>query len=337
MHRAAAYAAVLLQLALAAALLGWAPAQAQQEIKFAGSTVRFATLEEAQAELSRDDAWVQATSEFQRSATLGTPDPVSRDELRSALARSALEWTAAGRQRWQPALEALAPKFEALRVRLPERILLVSTDGKDAANAPYTRGAAVFLPRTLTLRAYSDAELLAHEFFHVITRQDPALATRIYALFGFEPVEPLEWPPAWEKARIANPDAPHNSHAMRIAWAGAQMHVMPLLVARKTQLEPGETFFSVMDVRLLAVEPGTAGQPTRPLLRNGEPVWMHAQYVPPYLQRLGGNTAYVFHPEETAADNFAFLASGRAVPAPQVLHALARVLAPPPEKEENKP
>lgn len=329
--------AALLQLALAAALLGWHPAWAQQEVKLAGSTVRFATLEEAQAELSRDDAWVQATSEFQRSATLGTQDPVTREELRGALTRSALEWAAADRQRWQAALELLAPRLEALGVRLPERILLVSTDGKDAANAPYTRGTAVFLPRTLTLRAYSDMELLAHEFFHVMTRQDPALANRIYALFGFEPVEPLEWPAAWEKARIANPDAPHHRHAMRIAWAGDHVQVMPLLVARKTQLAPGETFFSVMDVRLLSVEPGTAGQPTRAVLRNGEPVWMHAQYAPPYMQRLGGNTAYVFHPEETAADNFAFLASGRPVPNPQLLRALARVLAPSSEKEESKP
>jgi len=30
-----------------------------------------------------------------------------------------------------------------------------------------------------------------------------------------------------------------------------------------------------------------------------------------YLRRLGGNTGYVIHPEETMADNVALLASGQ--------------------------
>lgn len=317
----------LVQRFLVALLLaGLQCAWAQQELPLAGSVIRFATLDEARAELSRDDEWIATTGDFQRSATLGTHETVSREQFRTALARSALAWTPAQEQRWRSAIALLTLKFEALGIRLPSRVLLVSTDGKDAANAPYTRGAAVFLPQTLDLQSYSDAELLAHEFFHVLTRHNPRLATQIYAVFGFEPAEPLEWPSQWQATRISNPDAPHNRHLMRVNMAGKVLAVMPVLVARRTNLQKGETFFSVLDVRLLNVEPGQAGRATRAIVRDGEPVWEPVQTAATYLQRLGGNTSYIFHAEETAADNFAFLVSGRKVPNPELLRRLEQVL-----------
>jgi len=48
--------------------------------------------------------------------------------------------------------------------------------------------------------------------------------------------------------------------------------------------------------------------------------------VPDYLARLGGNTQYIFHPEETMADNFALLVTGRSVPNPELLKRVAAAL-----------
>ena len=38
----------------------------------------------------------------------------------------------------------------------------------------------------------SDAEVLAHELWHVVSRHRPALAQRLYALIGYQPVAELE-------------------------------------------------------------------------------------------------------------------------------------------------
>lgn len=318
----------LLVLLLATLQAAWA--EPIVDVQLAGTRLRFASLQEAQAQLGRSDEWVDTTGDLQRAVVLGVPGPVSREQLLAALPRAALEWTPAEERRWRAAAEAIAPKWAALGVRLPETVLLVSTDGSDGANAPYTRGAAVFLPRSLNLGNYADAELMAHELFHVLSRHNPALATRVYATLGFEAAEPLEWPAQWAPTRLSNPDAPHHRHIVRIETASGPLAVMPVLVARRTTLSPGETFFQVLDVRLLAVTPGQPGRPTRALEQGGQPRWLPAFTTQEYLSRLGGNTAYVIHPEEAAADNVAFVVSGRTVRNPGLLLRVKAALAEPP-------
>ena len=46
-------------------------------------------------------------------------------------------------------------------------------------------------------------------------------------------------------------------------------------------------------------------------MHDGAPRWHAVDRVPAFLERLGGNTPYVIHPEETMADNVAFLLTGR--------------------------
>jgi hypothetical protein len=290
-----------------------------------GTVVRFAGVAQGREVLAAEDDWLQATSDFQRAAVMGAKPPVERERFRAFQADTAKAWTPESQQRWERALEAVAPKLNALKLPLPPEVLLVSTDGRDAANAPYTRGHAVMLPVSAQVEAgYSDAEVLAHELFHVLTRHNPGLATRLYALVGFEPVPPLQWPAAWLPLRIANPDAPHHRHAMRLTLEGRPVLLMPLLVARRTELRPGESFFDVMELRLLEVK--ADGDKSLPVERDGRPAWWPLQHARDYLQRLGGNTGYVIHPEETMADNFAFLVSGRTVRNPALLRDLEGVL-----------
>jgi len=105
--------------------------------------------------------------------------------------------------------------------------------------------------------------------------------------------------------------------------------VMPLLVAERTELVAGETFFDVMALRLLEVT-ASPGAPTLPVLRDGEPVWHAPEDLPAYVARLGGNTGYILHPDEVLADNFAQLVIGRAVPNPALHRQIEAVLLAPP-------
>lgn len=305
-------------------LAGLQAASAQERFAFAGGWLQFATVDEGRAELTRADDYTETAGDFQRASVLGVAHAPDRDSFRAALAKSAQAWTPQQVARWRAAAAHIEPAFVSLRVRLPETVLLVSTDGSDSGGTPHTRGRAVFLPAQF--RVYlGDGELLAHELFHVLTRHQPELASRIYALFGYEPVAPLEWPREWAAQRIANPDAPHHRHVMWLQAGERRFAVMPVPVAWRATM-PGEPIFRVLELRLLAVEPGRDGQPTRALMHESGPVWKAPEAVPEFQRRLGGNTSYILHPEETAADNFAYLVSGRAVPNPQLLARLRAVL-----------
>jgi hypothetical protein len=293
----------------------------------AAPRLRFATVAEARALLGSRDAWAEATSPFQRAVLVGNGSPVSIERLLASMAATALPWPTEGEARWRRAWSIVAPRLTELRVPLPEEILLVDTDGRDQGGAPYTRGLAVILPNALVpadAMPGGDAALLAHELFHVVSRQHPELATRLYRAIGFEPVPTLQWPAAWLPLRIVNPDAPFDRHAITLDIAGRPTRLMPVLVARRAELAAGETFFSVMDVRLLEVE--VVGESTLPVLRDGAPVWHAPRQVPAYLARLGGNTPYIIHPEETMADNFALLVTRQPVPNAALLERIEAVL-----------
>jgi hypothetical protein len=298
---------------------------------FPGTRVRFASVAQARELLVADDEWMAATSAFQRRAVMGSAQPVTLEAFKAWNGDAARAWPAAQRERWLRALQAIAPAVAALRIPLPAELWLVASNGQESADAPYTRGAFIALPGEATIPGYADPMLLMHELWHVASRHDPALANRLYAELGFEPVAPLQMPAAWAEISIANPDAPVNRHVMHLNAQNrsATPWITPVLVAARTDLRPGETFFSVLDVRLLEVQPGQGSEPTTAVLRDGQPVWHRVDGPHDYLRRLGGNTGYVMHPEEALADNIALLVTGQRVRNPALLERLRGVLLKP--------
>jgi len=312
-------------LCAAAPLRALAEGQPRPTADFGITRLRFASEREGREVLGADDEWVAATGDFYRRAMLGVTSPVSREKLRAFSADTVLPWSAALQARWIRAMTALAPRLRELGVPLPPEVLLVNSNGRDSANAPYTRRHAIVIPaQGVPESGELDTFVLAHELFHVVSRRSPALATRLYALIGFEPCATLEWPQEWLPLRIANPDAPHDRHLMRTTLRGRALSLMPVLVMRRAELNSGETFFDVLDVRLLEVSAGESK--TTAVRQGGQPIWHAPNEVPDYLARLGGNTEYIFHPEETIADNFALLATGRQAPNPQLLKRVATAL-----------
>lgn len=294
----------------------------------ANTTIRFADVEAARAVVGAADAWVARTSGWQRAVLMGRTSAPDIDSFRAFQAASAQAWPADARERWRRALAAIAPAFNKLHVPLPREVLLIRTDGRESANQPHTRANAVVLPASFNQQQFTDAEVLAHELFHVVSRNQPELANRLYDLIGYDRVGELEWPAAWLPLRIANQDAPFDHHLMRVKIAGRDTTVMPVVVTSSTRLPPagGNTLLELMQPRLIEVIPGAGPQMTKPVLRNGQPVWFDPETTPDFIAHLGGNTDYVMHPDETIADNFMFLVSGRAVKNPQLLRRIEAVL-----------
>jgi hypothetical protein len=314
---------------IGALLAGVSQAQTGADVfdGFAGTRVRFADIDTGRALLMADDEWMRATSEFQRRAVMGSATPVTLDAFRRWNGDAVRPWSDELRARWRRALERLAPSFGALRIPLPAEVLLIASNGQESARAPYTRAHGVVLPGPAVSPGYSDPMLMAHELWHVAARHAPALATRLYAEIGFEPMAELQFPPQWAGVRIVNPDAPSNRHAMRLAIESRDAWVTPVLVATRTTLQPDETFFSVMEPRLLEIEPGANGAPSRAAQRqDGHPLWHPLNGPHEYVRRLGGNTGYVIHHEEAMADNVALLAPGQRARNPDLLARIKAAL-----------
>jgi hypothetical protein len=307
------------------------PASAQDSEQvfsgFPGTEVHFASQEVGQTLLAARDDWMMATSDFQRRAVVGTTRPVGLQEFSQWNGAAARPWSSEQRARWLAALHTIAPAFVALKIPLPSTVYLIATNGQESSGSPYTRGNAVALAGEARLPGYSDPMLMAHELWHVAARHARSTASRLYAEIGFQPMPALRFPREWEAIRIANPDAPTNAHAMQLQVAQRAPWVTPVLVASRTTLRPGESFFSVMEVRLLEVLPASTIDASTAVMDGGEPRWHRLDGPHDYLQRLGGNTGYVIHPEEVIADNIALLATGGPARNPELLARLRAALA----------
>ena len=304
---------VLLTLAAAAAACTHArEAPSAEALPLAGRRLRFASLAEGQRVLSADDDWLAVTGAFQRRAMMGRTEPVTLAQFRQWNVDAVQAWTAPRRERWRAAALAIEARVRELRLPLPDETLLVSSNGQESARMPYTRANAIVITYASDRPGAMDAWLMAHELWHVVSRHAPALADRVYREIGFEPMPLLEWPAAWDEIRIANPDAPGNRHAMRAEVDGRSALLTPALVASRTALQANEPFAALFEVRLLEVQADADGRRSRAVMNSdGTPRWHAIERVPSFLERSGGNTPYVIHPEETMADNVAFLLTQR--------------------------
>jgi hypothetical protein len=281
-------------------------------LPFAGRRLRFASVADGRRVLTADDDWLAATGGFQRRAMMGRAQPVTLAQFRQWNGDAVQPWSASQRERWHAAARAIEARVRELRLPLPDETLLVSSNGQESAGMPYTRANAIVIttggeamPRAM------DGWLMAHELWHVVSRHAPSLADRVYSEIGFEPVPQLAWPAAWDEIRIANPDAPVNRHALAADVDGRNVLLTPVLVAARTTLRPNEPFTALFELRLLEVQPDADGRSSHAVMHDGAPRWHAISRVPAFLERSGGNTPYVIHPEETMAENVAHLLTGR--------------------------
>jgi hypothetical protein len=271
------------------------------------------------------DDYVSRMGVFDRMLRLKTARTVSEREFLDFAMDNVLSWTAEEKERVGAIVASLAGELEKLDAPFPSRVLLVRTTGREDEGMAYTRANAVMLsPRSL---GATDAELgglLAHEFFHVLTRHDRALRARAYRIIGFHLCAEITLPARLAPIRITNPDAPLNDAFIEVVADGETVPAMPVLLSRSPKFDPaiGRDIVDYWMVKLLLLEAADATGGMRPVLRDGEPVLLEISDVSGFSEQIGGNTRYVIHPEEILADNFALMVTGRSVESPEVLRKL---------------
>jgi hypothetical protein len=317
-----------LGIAVALALLG-APLRAEAapaltEPFTPGVRVRLVQADEARRFLGEHDAFVNALGEGDLLVRFGAREA----DYAARAAAAAQSWSDAEIDLVEKAVALTRARFEALGVALPlpEEVLLIKTSGAEEGNAGgYTRRNAVILTaRDLPGPPESLVGLIAHELFHVASRNRPAIRDAIYGIIGFSPCTALVFPASLANRRVTNPDAFNFDHCIAIPHDGAELKVTPVILLKEgAVVSASGTLLQALDVRLLAEGPdGTAVKGP-----DGGPLLLPITDAG-YRSRIGANTGYIIHPEEIAADNFSLLVRGvEGLPNPEILEGIRKTLA----------
>ncbi len=293
------------------------------------TSLHFASMDEGQTLVATSDTFITALSRFDRQVRLKTDGEATEAALIEFLKGEVVAWDDEARQSLVESFERLRPKLEPFHLSLPKTVLLIQMSGKDEANAAYTRGAAILLPRERVQKLKPDAldRLLLHELFHVLSRHAPELRRDLYRIIGFEVCEPIALPPSLADLKLTNPDAPLIDCHIKLTDGGETFQAAPILYSSSATYDADKQppLFKYLTFRLMKVEQHEGRW--RPLLKEGEPVLIDSAQSQSFANQIGQNTKYIIHPDEILADNFVHLVmQTEKLPSPQIVERMGELL-----------
>lgn len=224
-------------------------------------TCEFASLEQARAILCARDAYIQAMHPREWELKMQVQAAVSEEDYLAFLARNALKWTANERAKLQSAVQALNTRLAEQPIPLVESIVFIKTTGDEEWNSAYTRSNAIILPER-KLRRYPEQlsllRLLAHEVFHIVSRENPQLRTTLYQGIGYRRIESgsLEFPETLKARMLTNPDAPYNDHYLTVAYQEEPVNVIPIMLLREelATVDSAQDILKSLRTQLLVIQ-----------------------------------------------------------------------------------
>jgi len=303
-------------------VIWWNGALFAAPIRIGGKTeIVLGSVEEGRRILCSRDEFIENMSGFDRSARMGVDREVSIEEFTRFVGSNVVPWDEDERAQVENALHAIGEGLEKAGFPDLGTVTIVKTTGNEESDQAYTRDRCVVLPQSIISGRKIDLRrLLAHEFFHILSRNRPKLRSTLYAAIGFRYSGNLDFPPSL--SRITNPDAPRNDHVIRVKVSGDDTAVMPILFSRSTisDVRRNSNLFDYLEFALLRIVEGETENSVRPMIGKDGPELLGARQLELFYDQIGRNTDYIIHPEEILADNFTLLVLGdEHVPSPEIL------------------
>lgn len=281
--------------------------------------------EQARTLLSQEDATTRQWSRFDYEARLGRKGG-TRQELIRFIADQARDWSKEDKQRMQEAADTLNSHIKALNLSLtlPEEIrILKTTMAEEGGAGGYTRMDYIVVEEQIArMKPQQASYLLAHELFHVLTRNNPDFREKMYKLIGFSIApEEFEVPADLRDVVITNPDVNRFDSYARFRIKGEERPCTMLIYANKPY--EGGSFFNYLTIGLMPLKNGKAEQ------KDGKTVVYGIKDAENFFEQVGRNTDYIINPEEILAENFAFLLTRKPVTeTPELIEKMRQALQP---------
>lgn len=271
--------------------------------------LRFASKEEAQAFLTSDVDYTNRWNDFDVKSRLQNPDG-TKSELMTLIKESVREWS-------DDEIAKLSRVFKSIQdscarhqyvFPVPREIVMVKTTGQEESGAGgYTRqNHIIFSEKMLTASDEALQNLMAHELFHVLTRNDIDFKRRIYSVIGFTVMDrEIEFPEDFRKKMISNPDISKNDSYATFTPDGEEVNFTMVLYTDRDYM--GGNLFSYLRFGFVPLD-----EELKPVLKMRQVDVLGMDKIGyHFFQKVGRNTSYIIHPEEILADNFAFALLGK--------------------------
>jgi hypothetical protein len=302
------------------------PAQAQ--------TFRATTRDEAVDIVTADDGYMRNLTPADLSIRLRNRDGGAPAALKAQYEAAVTPWAEAETARLDAMVGRNSEKLAGLSAWLPEQVLFIKGGRGIDGGLPHTRANAIVFGPSLPDTEQELEGLFYHELFHVLSRHaSPATRESLYGLIGFERCVSVTLPPALRARGVSNPDVEDGAFTVEVdSAAGETVDLMPFLTASPERYDPAKPSFpSYFQLLFLNIKRGPNGSCALVTATGVTSIFPPGAVQAPLFAKVGRNTNYVFHAEETLADNFAYLMTGRTdLPDMWVIDKLRARLALPP-------
>lgn len=253
----------------------------------------FLTTNEVQRTLSQNDEFLQNLSPL----SLQMFRCRSVEDYRRILQgpNLALPFSQAEQTRIQGFMTYINTRLQELGLNFDLDIQFAKTSGMESMGMPYTRFNTIvltfpYLQALAAGRAIPGVNmgegLIAHEIFHVISRNYPEIREVLYGLYNFRRQPLTENIPQM----FTNPDAPNCDYVVDVVHQGQQKTVRPVLA-------------------LTGMDPMAMMSMDKQLYYQGR--FIHRDQTN-YLEVVGATSPLsAYHPEELCAENFRLLIEGQ--------------------------
>lgn len=288
--------------------------------------IRFASVEKARELLSQEDSFTRSWSPFDIDSRLEKQHS-SRAEMFDHIRDQVREWTPENQKHMLELVRSIDHDLQTqgFQIRFPEEIYFVKTTAKEEGQAlAYTRGSNIVFKEDLkSAEGWDFKRLIAHELFHVLTRNNPEFRKKMYEIIGFRMMPDLDYPPSLRQLRITNPDAPQTDSYISLQVADQPVDCMMILYADREYPGTG-SLFDYLRIGFLRL---TDQAKKEVYFEDGKPVIYPMNKVGHFFEQVGKNTDYTIHPEEIMADNFSFAVLGKVdMPDQWILEAIKKNL-----------
>ena len=265
----------------------------------------FTTKEEAAKLLQQDDDFTRNWSKFDYVCYTGQSNG-TKEDFNRFIAEQTREWTPEEKELLLAASQDFNRfiKQQGLKFSFPSEIQMLKTTMAEAKGAGgYTRDKyIVLINRLLTAPKEKVTTLLAHELFHILTRNNPEFRKKMYSLIDFHVLpKKITFPTELKERIISNPDVPPHDSYSTFTINGKQQDCCMVIYTHKPY--DGGTLMDYINVGFVPIDK----QSGKALEKDGKAIIYSIYDCSDFEKKIGANTQYIIDPEEVLADNFSFL------------------------------
>lgn len=266
--------------------------------------IKFASIEKANELLTQEDDFTKSWSQFDIDSRMHKKNS-TKEELFDFITKQTREWTVEEQNKILSILQSIDKQIEkqGFIIELSDEIYFVKTTTDEEGGAGgYTRANYVVLKDDVLSQTEDGLiNIIVHELFHVLTRNNSEFRKEMYQIIGFNLMNDVAYPENLRTYRITNPDAPQVDSYISIKVRGQSKDCMMILYSNQDY--NGGDFFKYLNIGFLSL----TGDSIKTIeYIDDKPVIYSFKQVSGFFEQVGKNTQYIIHPEEILADNFTF-------------------------------